>query len=71
MAWEELSQYFICLTKAEYVFDDICNTLSNPPEGCAKYVNDTVVVTYVKEYWMLLFVVIVLGFVLFSGLVIF
>ena len=55
--------------KAEYVFDDICNTLSNPPEGCAKYVNDTVVVTYVKEYWLLLFVVIVLGFVIFSGLV--
>ena len=51
------------------MFDDICNTLSNPPKGCEKYVNETVVVTYVKEYWLLLFVVIVVGFVIFSGLV--
>jgi len=53
---------------AEYLFDDICNTLSNPPQECEKYVDETVVVTYVKEYWLLLFIVIVVGFVIFSGL---
>lgn len=43
--------------------------MSNPPPECEKYVNETVVVTYVKEYWLLLFIVIVIGFVIFSGLV--
>ncbi len=38
----------LLLFKAEYLFDDICNTLSNPPQECDKYVNETVVVTYVK-----------------------
>lgn len=52
---------------AEFVFDDICNTLSNPPKECSKYVeSSTIFQTEVSTEWPTLVLVISLGILIFS-----
>ena len=56
--------------KAEFVFDDICNSLTSPPRACNSY---TAVDQRTKNrtvmYWFTMFFVILLGSALFIGLV--
>lgn len=56
--------------QAEFVFDDICNSLVSPPSVCSEYVKvDQRYSTRTKMYWFTVFCVIVLGAGLFAGLV--
>lgn len=60
----------IYASKAEFVFDDICNTLSNPPKECSKYVeSSTIFQTEVSTEWPTLVLVISLGILIFSLIV--
>lgn len=55
---------------AEFIFDDICNNLINPPEACSKYtVGQTELVSEVSNEWATLLFVVVLSVVIFSLIV--
>lgn len=56
--------------KAEFVFDDICNSLNSPPRACNNY---TVIDQRTKNrtvmYWFTVFLVLILGSAVFVALV--
>lgn len=53
----------------EFIFDDICNTLTNPPPECSKYVEETHVEASVTNAWEIILLVVVVGFLVFSLIV--
>jgi len=55
--------------KAEFVFDDVCNTLTSPPGACSKYTDSTSTLETVSVEWPTLVLVIGLGVLLFSLIV--
>lgn len=56
--------------QAEFIFDDICNTLINAPKDCQKYVtSETNIQEHVTNEWSTLILVIIIGLLLFSVIV--
>lgn len=51
---------------AEFVFDDICNTLSDPPSSCKKYIDTVIHESFVSIEWPTLVLVVALGIFIFS-----
>lgn len=52
---------------AEFVFDDVCNTLKSPPSACSKYTDpSSTLVETVSVEWPTLVLVIALGVLIFS-----
>ena len=56
--------------QAEFVFDDICNTLEDPPSSCKKYTDTVIHEGYDSIEWPTLVLVVALGIVLFSLIVV-
>lgn len=53
----------------EFIFDDICNTLTNPPKACNQYTRIKIYDERSFEDWFVIISVILLGAALFSLLV--
>ena len=57
--------------QAEFIFDDVCNTLLSPPTACLRYVSSeaAVEVREVSSEWATLLFVVTVSVVLFSLIV--
>ena len=66
---EATCMYFFLLIQAEFVFDDICNTLSDPPSSCKKYIDTVIHESFVSIEWPTLVLVVALGIFIFSLIV--
>ena len=55
--------------QAEFVIDDICNTLLNPPQACDKYTKNEYMVGSSSVSWALVVLVIGIGIIIFSLIV--
>ena len=51
------------------MFDDICNTLSDPPSSCNKYIDTVIHVDWFTIEWPTLVLVVALGILIFSLIV--
>ena len=56
--------------KAEFVFDDICNSLNSPPSSCSNYTKiDQRTKNRTVMYWFTVFFVLLAGSAVFVGLI--